>query len=89
MRSVLPVLRDLCGGDGELLVLVKPQFELQREAVEGGVVHNAADQERAVELVVEAARACGLELLGRTESPLLGARGNREFFLHLRPTGGD
>jgi len=84
LRSVLPVLRNLCGDEGELLLLVKPQFELEREVVEGGVVRDREEQDRAVRLVAQAAGDYGLNLLGRNESPLLGPRGNREFFVHLR-----
>jgi len=69
----------------DLLVLVKPQFELRREQIpEGGVVRDAHLHEEAVQRVREAARAAGLEVLGMSPSRLHGAEGNREFFLHLR-----
>lgn len=69
----------------DLLVLVKPQFELRREQIpEGGVVRDANLHEEAVQRVREAARAAGLEVLGVSPSRLPGAEGNLEFFLHLR-----
>ena len=71
--------------DEELVVLVKPQFEVGREAVgKGGVVRDAELQSGAVERV----RRCLEDLgWGRTEvidSPILGAEGNREFLLYAR-----
>ncbi len=83
LRLVLPVLRDLCRPPGELLLLVKPQFELAREEVEGGVVRSDDARRRAVELVEARAVDLGLELRGRAESPLAGPRGNREIFVWL------
>jgi 23S rRNA (cytidine1920-2'-O)/16S rRNA (cytidine1409-2'-O)-methyltransferase len=69
----------------DLLVLVKPQFELRREQIpDGGVVRDAKLHEEAVQRVQEAARAAGLEVLGMSPSRLPGAEGNLEFFLHLR-----
>jgi 23S rRNA (cytidine1920-2'-O)/16S rRNA (cytidine1409-2'-O)-methyltransferase len=69
----------------ELLILVKPQFELPRELVgAGGIVTESAMHERAVAQVREAAIAAGLEVLGVHASRLAGAEGNQEYFLHAR-----
>ena len=69
----------------DLLILVKPQFELRREQIpEGGVVRDAKLHEEAVQRVREAAQAAGLEVLGMSPSRVPGAEGNLEFFLHLR-----
>ncbi len=83
LRSLLPVLAELAGPAGELVVLVKPQFELGREQVEGGVVRDPQARRRAVEAVAERARQIGLSVRGCLPSPLLGPAGNEEFFLHL------
>ena len=79
---ILPVLPPMLRPEGELVILVKPQFEVGREEVgKGGIV-------RDPELHVAACRkvAAAVEALGfRTEimdSPILGAEGNREFLLH-------
>jgi 23S rRNA (cytidine1920-2'-O)/16S rRNA (cytidine1409-2'-O)-methyltransferase len=68
-----------------LVALVKPQFEVGREAVgKGGVVRDADARERAVASVASAAGELGLEVAGSTTSPITGAKkGNVEFFLHL------
>jgi 23S rRNA (cytidine1920-2'-O)/16S rRNA (cytidine1409-2'-O)-methyltransferase len=84
LRTVLPVLRSFLQGEGEMVLLVKPQFELPREDVRGGVVTDAVLHRRAVDLVEEAARSRGFDLIGDVESPLKGPKGNREFFVALR-----
>jgi 23S rRNA (cytidine1920-2'-O)/16S rRNA (cytidine1409-2'-O)-methyltransferase len=82
---VLPRLAALAAPGGELLLLVKPQFELGREEVgRGGVVRDPAKRDAAVRRVREKAEALGLEALGESESSLPGPKGNRERFLHLR-----
>lgn len=69
----------------EFLVLVKPQFELEREAIgKGGLVSDPRLQERAVERVKAAATTLGLEVLGVRPSRVAGAEGNQEFFLRAR-----
>lgn len=68
---------------GEIVALVKPQFELSPREVPKGVVRNAKDREAAVERVRTHALGLGLADLGVVESPLVGPAGNHEFFLHL------
>jgi len=88
IATVLPaVLRSLRPG-GDLLLLVKPQFEAGREAVErGGVVRDPVVHAAAVAKVALAALDLGLRLRGVVRSPLLGPAGNREFFLWARLPG--
>lgn len=69
---------------GEMVVLVKPQFELSPREVPRGVVRDPLARARAVERVREHAARLGLECLGEAESVLAGPSGNREVFLHLR-----
>jgi 23S rRNA (cytidine1920-2'-O)/16S rRNA (cytidine1409-2'-O)-methyltransferase len=72
----------------ELLVLVKPQFEVGRERVgKGGVVRDDADRAAAVMRVRAAAEALGYVARGQAESRLAGPKGNREVFLWLSPAG--
>jgi 23S rRNA (cytidine1920-2'-O)/16S rRNA (cytidine1409-2'-O)-methyltransferase len=81
LRALVPLLRP--GAD--LVVLVKPQFEAEREEVgKGGLVHDAAVHARVIDEVAAAADALGLTRVAMTESPITGTEGNREFFLHLR-----
>jgi 23S rRNA (cytidine1920-2'-O)/16S rRNA (cytidine1409-2'-O)-methyltransferase len=83
LTLVLPALVPLLAPGGALLMLVKPQFELQPGQVgKGGIVRDAA-----LYLVVErrlrdACAALGLQVLRWIESPIAGGDGNREFFVH-------
>jgi 23S rRNA (cytidine1920-2'-O)/16S rRNA (cytidine1409-2'-O)-methyltransferase len=61
--------------------MVKPQFELGRERVGKGVVHDAGDRREAVLAVAEAARGLGLGVRGFAPSGLPGPKGNRETFV--------
>jgi 23S rRNA (cytidine1920-2'-O)/16S rRNA (cytidine1409-2'-O)-methyltransferase len=68
-----------------ILILVKPQFELSREDVSpGGIVTDESLHEKAIEAVRETLEAAGLECLGVRPSRLRGAEGNQEYFLHAR-----
>jgi len=85
LAKVLPAIRDVAP-DAELVVLVKPQFEVGRARVgKGGVVRDPADWMDALRGVASALEALSCEVVGATASPLAGPAGNREFFLHARP----
>ena len=81
---VLPaVVASLVRDQAELVVLVKPQFEAGREAIgKGGIVRDEAAQLAAVEKVRQAVSGLGGTEIEVTDSPILGAEGNREFLLH-------
>jgi 23S rRNA (cytidine1920-2'-O)/16S rRNA (cytidine1409-2'-O)-methyltransferase len=83
VAKVLPRLVTAAAPGAEFLILVKPQFELERGDVgRGGIVRDARLHERAIERVRAAAIAEGLEVHGVRPSRLPGAEGNQEFFLH-------
>lgn len=85
---VLPRIPEVAAG-AQVLVLVKPQFEVGRERVgKGGVVRDPALREAAVQRVAAAARELGYRERGRAESRLPGPKGNREIFLWLVPSAG-
>jgi 23S rRNA (cytidine1920-2'-O)/16S rRNA (cytidine1409-2'-O)-methyltransferase len=85
LRYVLPALPPFLVPGADLVALVKPQFEAGRDEVQrGGLVTDPAVHEAVVTRVTEAALALGFARLGFTPSPITGATGNREFFLHLR-----
>jgi len=85
LRLVLPALARVTGDDGDLVLLVKPQFEAGREAVgRGGVVRDPAARAAAVRAVADAGASLGLGVAGICPSPLPGPAGNLELFLHLR-----
>jgi 23S rRNA (cytidine1920-2'-O)/16S rRNA (cytidine1409-2'-O)-methyltransferase len=85
--SLRPVLRPLlaCTAvDGDLVLLVKPQFEVGPERVGRGVVRDPALRVEAVASTAAAAAELGLGVAGVTASPLPGPSGNVEYFLWLR-----
>jgi 23S rRNA (cytidine1920-2'-O)/16S rRNA (cytidine1409-2'-O)-methyltransferase len=80
---ILPALVPLFATPADLLVLVKPQFEVGKGQVgKGGIVRDPALHQEAVAKVSRKVLEIGLSKLASVESPLLGAEGNREFFLH-------
>jgi 23S rRNA (cytidine1920-2'-O)/16S rRNA (cytidine1409-2'-O)-methyltransferase len=84
LRTVLPALVACTAAGGELLPMVKPQFEVGRERLgAGGVVRDAALRRAALGEVAAAARDLGLVLRGAVASPLPGPSGNVEYFLWL------
>ena len=88
--SLTRLLRGIMAGmtpDGEILPMVKPQFELPPRDVPRGVVREPGLWSVAVDRVADHARALGLQVIGSVESPLVGPAGNHEFFLHLRMPG--
>jgi 23S rRNA (cytidine1920-2'-O)/16S rRNA (cytidine1409-2'-O)-methyltransferase len=85
LRLVLPALADCTAPEGDLMPMVKPQFEVGRERVgAGGVVRDPALRAAAVRDVAGAAADLGFGVQGVTASPLPGPAGNVEFFLWLR-----
>lgn len=88
LRLVLaPVASAFGDAGGDIVALVKPQFEAGRGEAKGGVVRDPAVHERVVDEVAAAAESIGLRVAGRSESPILGSEGNREFLLHLAVGG--
>jgi 23S rRNA (cytidine1920-2'-O)/16S rRNA (cytidine1409-2'-O)-methyltransferase len=85
LRLALPALAACTVPDGDVVPMVKPQFEVGRERVgRGGVVRDPALRARAVLDVAASARELGLGVAGVTGSPLPGPAGNVEYFLWLR-----
>ncbi len=80
---VLPALVPLMGQGGELLFLVKPQFELQPGQVgKGGIVTDATLYDFVKQRVADCCASLGLQVKAWHESPIAGGDGNREFFVH-------
>jgi len=89
LRQLLPAIR-AAAPRSELLLLVKPQFEVGRGQVgKGGVVRDDALRESAAAAVRDAAIELGYRPLGQADSRLAGPKGNREIFLWLRPESAD
>jgi 23S rRNA (cytidine1920-2'-O)/16S rRNA (cytidine1409-2'-O)-methyltransferase len=86
LALIFPVVPALVGPAARVIALVKPQFEAGRKEVgRKGVVVNPEVHERVVAEVTRAAAEVGLERRGLTESPITGARGNKEFLMLLTP----
>jgi 23S rRNA (cytidine1920-2'-O)/16S rRNA (cytidine1409-2'-O)-methyltransferase len=85
LRLVLPALAACTAPDGDLALMVKPQFEVGKERVgAGGVVRDPALRAEAVLDVAAVASGLGLGVAGVTASPLPGPSGNVEFFVWFR-----
>ena len=84
--SLTRLLAGICGAltpSGEIVALVKPQFEVAPRDVPRGVVRDPQVQAAAVARIRDHAQSIGLTVRGEIESPLVGPAGNREWFLHL------
>lgn len=89
LRLVLPAVVALCARRAEIIALIKPQFEVGKGKVgKGGIVRDAAMRSAAVEEVLAFAKSLGLEQVGTVESPIAGAKGNREYLAVLRHSDG-
>ena len=89
LRLVLPALTQCARDDADLLLMVKPQFEVGRERLgAGGVVREPEHRVQAVLDVARAAEAIGWGTAGVVASPLPGPAGNVEFFVWLRRDAG-
>ena len=85
VRKVLPGAVECAKEGSDLLILVKPQFELERKDVgKGGIVRDTKLHEKAIASVRSAAEDLGLQVLAAATSRLTGAEGNQEYFLHAR-----
>jgi 23S rRNA (cytidine1920-2'-O)/16S rRNA (cytidine1409-2'-O)-methyltransferase len=84
LRQILPVVPPVLRSRGDVIALVKPQFEAGRSEIRKGVIRDASIRARVVDEVSAAAREVGLTPVASTTSPITGAKGNVEFLLHLR-----
>ncbi|HEX7594475.1 MAG TPA: TlyA family RNA methyltransferase [Anaerolineae bacterium] len=84
LTLVLPVAQKLVQPRGEIIALIKPQFEAGREQVgKGGIVRDARVHRAVIEKIARHSSEIGLRVRGICRSPLQGADGNVEFFAHL------
>jgi 23S rRNA (cytidine1920-2'-O)/16S rRNA (cytidine1409-2'-O)-methyltransferase len=84
LRLVLFKVKTLLSGGGEIIALIKPQFEVGKGKVgKGGVVRSSAEHARVIDEIKATATGLGFTTQEVTESPLLGPKGNKEFLIHL------
>jgi 23S rRNA (cytidine1920-2'-O)/16S rRNA (cytidine1409-2'-O)-methyltransferase len=90
IEKFLPHLLGFIKKGGAIVGLIKPQFEVGRgEVGKGGVVRDEALHQKVIDRISDFGRGLGLKVLGVTESPLLGPKGNKEFFIHLKKENGE
>lgn len=85
IEKFLPSLIGFLKEGGTILGLIKPQFEVGKgEVGKGGVVRDGTLHQKVMDRILKFSRGLGLKVLGLTESPLLGPKGNKEFFIYLK-----
>lgn len=85
LKLILPQVKTLIVDHGDVVALIKPQFEVGKGKVgKGGVVRSAEEHQRVIDEIHQASIDLGFQVLGVTESPLIGPKGNKEFLIHLR-----
>lgn len=89
LKKVLPVVRELLNAEGEVLCLIKPQFEAGREKVgKHGVVRDIAVHRQVVSGILDFSVQTGFGVKGLTYSPIKGPEGNIEYLAYLSKSGG-
>lgn len=87
LKKVIPKVFELIKKGGVIVALIKPQFEVGKgEVGKGGVVKDAKKHKEVIDAISSFARSLALQVIGILESPLLGPKGNKEFFIYLRKT---
>ena len=84
MRLLLPAVAAVLKSGGQLVAMVKPQFEVQRHQLKKGVVKDPEIRQEAIDRVAASAGALNFVEIQRCDSSLAGPEGNVEAFLHLR-----
>lgn len=86
LTLVLPTITTYLAPQGQALLLVKPQFELQPEDIgKGGLVKSETAYPRVEQRIRQACAALSLRVLDYFASPIEGGDGSREFFVHAQP----
>ncbi|MGB7159608.1 MAG: SAM-dependent methyltransferase [Tepidisphaeraceae bacterium] len=83
-QHILPAARRMIADDGHVVTLIKPHYEAPPGLLRGGVL-DAANVDEVVESILPQIAKAGFMLVGRTMSPIKGAKGNAEVLAHLRP----
>ena len=85
LKKVIPQVVSLIKSDGDIIALIKPQFEVEKGGVgKKGVVKDVKKHEKVINEISCFARTLSLQVMGVVESPLIGPKGNREFFIYLK-----
>jgi 23S rRNA (cytidine1920-2'-O)/16S rRNA (cytidine1409-2'-O)-methyltransferase len=85
LKGILPPVMALLPAQGQILALVKPQFEVNPHGLEnGGIVRDEKQYQAVFKKLISSVHALGMQVAGILESPITGQKGNREFFIYLR-----
>ncbi|BBM46257.1 TlyA family RNA methyltransferase [Leptotrichia trevisanii] len=85
LTKVIPYFEKFLKKNGKIVMLVKPQFEVGREKIgRNGVVENEEYHDEAIKKIISFSKECGYELAGVGDSPIKGAKGNKEFLMLLK-----
>jgi len=86
LSKILPALRPCLSDSADCVALIKPQFEVGKgEVGRGGIVTDVAKHRRVLHETKDMALSIGLYPVALIESPILGAEGNKEFLMHMKP----
>jgi len=84
LTKVIPYFEKFLAKNAKIVMLVKPQFEVGREKIgKNGVVENEEYHDEAIKKIISFSKECGYELIGVEDSPIKGAKGNKEFLMLL------
>ena len=84
LKLVLPVVKKLLKENGEIIALIKPQFEVGKSEVgKGGIVREKEKHEKVISEIKSFATDLGIKVLNITKSPITGQKGNVEFLIYI------
>ena len=84
LTKVIPYFEKFLAKNAKIVMLVKPQFEVGREKIgKNGVVENEEYHDEAIKKIISFSKKCGYEVIGVEDSPIKGAKGNKEFLMLL------
>lgn len=90
LKLILPVLKQILEEDGDVLALIKPQFEADRDEIgPKGIVQDRTIHKKVLDSILNFAVQEGYDVLGLDFSPITGGEGNIEFLAHLRSSKND
>jgi len=83
LRHILPVISTILEKKGAAVLLIKPQFELEREKNEKGIVKDSGFRLEAVRRVLSYCGECGMKAIDMVKSSVKGTKGNQEYLIHV------
>ncbi len=88
LSHILPKASEIISENGEIIALIKPQFEVGKKLIKKGVVTDSLLHAKTIEKIKKLADKLNLEVLEIANSPILGSKGNQEFLIYLKKKRG-